>query len=142
MVPHLTCITSQSSAGVWCNGSSELFEWFRRRKQPYNENQILNDGLDYAMEFGSNWLQPIQSRLVKLYPKLSDIELDDYNSKCQAAMKTGHEQVYALAEESGKDASFEAFVASYSKSFPWVSDKNLKHIFSQGMYYAWKDMGW
>ena len=127
---------------VRCQGSLELFEWLRKRKQPYNESQILNDGLDYAMEFGSNWLQPIQSRLVKLYPKLSDIELDDYNSRCQTAMKAGHDQVYALAEQSGKDASFDAFVASYTKSFPWVNDKNLKHIFSQGMYYAWKDIGW
>lgn len=121
---------------------AELFEWFIRRKQPYNENQILNDGLDYALEFGSNWLQPIQFRLVKLYPELSETQLDNYNSQCQIAMKTGHEQVYALAELSGKDISFDTFVTSFTKSFPWVNDKNLKHIFAQGMYYARKDIGW
>jgi hypothetical protein len=125
-----------------CKGEFELFEWLRRRKQPYNENMILNDGLDYAMEFGSNWLQPIQSRLVKLYPELTENELDSFNSKCQTAMKTGHNQVYALAEEFGKDASIEVFSVNYSKSFPWVNKKNLKHVFSQGMYYAWKDIGW
>lgn len=119
-----------------------MFEWFRRRKKSYNENQILNDGLGYAMEFGSNWLQPIQSRLVKLYPELSETEIENYNSKCKTAMTTGHNQVYALAEQSGKDASFDIFAANYTKSYPWVNDKNLKHIFSQGMYYAWKDIGW
>lgn len=68
------------------------------------------------MEFGSNWLQPIQSQLVRLHPNLYDIELYDYNSRCQTEMKTGHVQDYALAEQSGKDASFEVFVASYAKS--------------------------
>ena len=128
-----------------CKGEFELFEWFewfRRRKKPYNESQILNDGLEYAMEFGSNWLQPIQSRLVKLYPELSEGELDSFNSKCKTAMTSGHDQVYALAEEFGKEVSFDVFSANYSKSFPWVNEKNLKYVFSQGMYYAWKDIGW
>lgn len=94
------------------------------------------------MEFGFNWLQPVQSRLAKLYPELSETELENYNLQCKTAMTRGHEQVYALAEQSGKDASFDIFAANYSTSYPWVNDKNLKHIFSQGMYYAWKDIGW
>jgi hypothetical protein len=119
-----------------------LLEWFRRREKPYDESQILNDGIDYAMEFGSNWLQPIQSRLLKLYPELSESELDNFNTKCKTAMTAGHYQVYVLAEELGKEVSFDLFLTNYSKSYPWVNEKNLKHLFSQGMYYAWKDIGW
>ncbi|OUS25883.1 hypothetical protein A9Q98_11325 [Thalassotalea sp. 42_200_T64] len=55
-----------------------MFEWFRKRKQPYDEIQILNDGLIYAMEFGENWLKQIQSRLIKLYPELSEDVLNKY----------------------------------------------------------------
>lgn len=118
-----------------------MFQWFRRPKKPYDEGQILNDGLEYALEFGSNWLQPIQSRLAKRYPELTESELDNFNSQSQASMTAGHKQVYTSVEQSGIEASFELFAASYCQKYPWVNEKNLKHVFSQGMYYACKDLG-
>ena len=118
-----------------------LFEWFRRRKQPYDEVHILNDGMHYAMEFGSNWLKPIQSRLVKLYPKLSEVELNKFNETCQKAMKGGHLIVYNIAEQENRLISFEEFIPIASKSFPWLNQKSLKHLYSQGCYYTWKDFG-
>jgi hypothetical protein len=118
-----------------------MFQWFRRPKKPYDENQILNDGLKFALEFGSNWLQPIQSRLAKRYPELTESELDNFNSQCQAAMAAGHEQVYTSFEQFGIEAFFELFAASYYQQYPWVNEKNLKRIFSQGMYYAYKNLG-
>lgn len=127
--------------GVRCKGESKLFKWFRRRKKPYDECQILNDGLDYAMEFGSNWLQPIHARLVRLYPELSESELDNYNSTCKTAMTSGHDQVYALVEEFGKNTSFDMFSTNFTKSFPWVNKKNVKHIFLKACITHGKIMG-
>ena len=118
-----------------------MFEIFKRLKQPYDEAQILNDGLRLAMAFGDDWLKPIQTRLVRLYPELDMRELDEYNNKCQFVMKAGHDLAYSLGKESGKKASFNNFRKNLGESFPWINDKNLKRLFSQGMYYAYKDFG-
>lgn len=42
------------------------------------DREILNAGLDLAMEFGPSWMQPIQGRLASRYPHLSTTELDAY----------------------------------------------------------------
>ena len=107
----------------------------------YEEAEILNDGLRLAMAWGKHWMQPIQSRLAKVYPDLSSGELDHYNAVCVAAMKFGHDTVYEMAKIAGKSTSKSEFETQFKGKYPWVNDKNLGHCFSQGMYYAWKDMG-
>jgi hypothetical protein len=111
---------------------------------------ILNHGLNLAMEWGKDWLQPIQSRLAKGYPKLTAKELDDYNKVCQEAMKAGHQLVDSLLSEQWKQNSWKTledvdsrilkplFRKSMNTQYPWVSEENLGRLFSQGMYYALK----
>ena len=77
------------------------------RKKSYKEENILNEGVSLAMEFGKNWLQPIQKRLSKKYPKLSTTELDEYNTKCQSAMKLGHDSMVKLAVKDGFNVKIE-----------------------------------
>ncbi|RYE26542.1 MAG: hypothetical protein EOP51_00300 [Sphingobacteriales bacterium] len=123
----------------------KLLELFRRRKN-YNEADILNAGLDMAMEFGKNWLQPIQERLGKKFPALKNSRLDHYNKICRGAMKAGQKFIYdtlAANQEPGhkidsKDlqVDFEQWMVA---RYPWVDQANLRRVFSQGMYYAWHD---
>ena len=103
--------------------------------------QILNAGLDMAMEFGAKWLRPIQERLHGRYPGLSKTELDEYNERCQAAMKLGHSELPECwrAAKSQKAGAFQLFRSRVLGIYPWVSGANLDHLFSQGCYYAWKD---
>ena len=111
-----------------------------------NEEKILNRGLELALEFGPNWLQPIQARLSKKFPDLQTEELDKYDSICRTAMKDGHEFIYKKLETAAdkkrkikeKDVSDELQLFLHTK-YPWVDSKNLKRIVSQGFYYAWKD---
>ena len=56
--------------------------------------EVFNVGLNLAMEWGEDWLQPIQRRLPIMTAR-----------------------------------------------FQWVNTDNLSRLFSQGMYYAWKDLG-
>ena len=118
-----------------------LLEWMFSKKEPYNKEDILNDGLHLAMAFGKDWLKPIQGRLAKKYPALSIDELNKYNNQCQEAMKFGHDTVYAMAEKQGKSTNKEDFQSRYSVEYPWAKPKNIKALFNQGMYYAHKDMG-
>jgi hypothetical protein len=122
-----------------------MFLWFKSRKtsEPAGSSRdtLLNKGLDLAMEGGENWLKPIQDRLALQHPELSQSELDEVNDICHAAMKFGHDCVYDLALKSGKNTKREDFEPLMRVRSPWVDPKNLSHLFSQGMYYAWKDTG-
>ena len=55
---------------------------------------LLNDGLELAMDWGENWLAPIQDRLHQRHPQLNPQQLDELNEACQDAMKFGHATAY------------------------------------------------
>jgi hypothetical protein len=103
------------------------------------EEALLNYALDLAQEWGKQWFKPIQPRLLEAYASLSEPELDRLNSIAQCAMKFGHDLVYSMAEQHGKKVDESTWREKYVARYPWVDEKNLRHLFSTGMYYAWKD---
>ncbi len=104
------------------------------------QDQILNAGLALAMEFGKNWLQPIQSRLAESFPDLSSHELDEYNSICKSAMEFGNQSIsIAIIKREGQELNYKEWEAAVLNSYPWINRENLAQLFSQAMYYAWKD---
>src|SRR5262245_22825421 len=99
-----------------------------------------------AMEFGPNWLQPIQKRLGEKYPHLSPEELDYCNVTCSKARDEGNNFIYLkLGEVAGKGQTItgnelELQLATFTNTkYQWISTENLGKLFSQGCYYAWKD---
>jgi len=115
-------------------------------KESPPENEILNSGLDFAMEFGENWLQPIRQRLLSKYDFLTKKQLDEYNLKCTEAMKIGQDLIYKTLidvsekHETIKEGQLKAILKSFMLSdYPWIDDENLSRLFSQGCYYAYKD---
>ena len=120
-----------------------LFGLFKSRP---TDKQILNAGLKFAMEFGVNWLQPINSRLANKYKFLSPQELEHYNSVCQKTMKTGHKYIYDRLSKleklsvkiSNSDLKNE-FNTHLKDEFEWINNSNLSNLYSQGHYYVHKD---
>ena len=105
----------------------------------YNPDPIiLNLGLNLAMAWGDDWLCDIQNRLSKLHPKLTKKELDFYNDTCKKAMNDGHKLVLACLADHGRDFDPVIFKTKYKEKYPWVSDSNNGHVYSQGMYYSMK----
>ncbi len=92
------------------------------------------------MEWGKDWLEPIQARLGARFPSLSAAELEAYNDLCRKSMFFGHEQVVVTYRRREKDQTrhFERFGAAVRAEYPWVSSDNLSQLFSQGCYYAMK----
>jgi hypothetical protein len=114
---------------------------FGRRAPPLNsgnDEALFNYALELAQEWGKEWLQPIQKRLQKVYPSLSQADLDRLNTVAQEAMKFGHDLVFTMLQEASEDVDESAWRKTYSARFPWVDEKNLKHLFSTGNYYARK----
>ncbi|GEM_PF-6121119 len=118
---------------------------------------ILNAGLQFAMEWGDPGAQPIQPRLQKSFPHVSESELNEVDRLCRKAL----ERAYALAESASRglkvskpffqkdiDALHKAerhfqmlkeqFPDELRKDFPWIEDATLEQLFSQGCYHAMK----
>lgn len=102
------------------------------------EAEILNCGLSLAMEWGENWLKPIQSRLAKEYPTLSPHELDNMNTICQTAMRFGHNLIYSVEKTNNHEVNQTEWQTKLLHRYPWINKANLGRLFSQSMYYAWK----
>ncbi|MBW3570973.1 MAG: hypothetical protein KY467_07695 [Gemmatimonadetes bacterium] len=102
---------------------------------------ILNAGLDLAMEFGPNWMQPIQARLAARHPRLSTEALDAYEAACRETMTWAHLRVPEHWNAVGGDEAeaFRRFKVQVLTAYPWISGKNLKRLWTQGRYYASKD---
>ena len=110
------------------------------------EEEILNTGLKLALEFGSDWLKPIQSRLSEKFPKLTEDELNRYDTICRSAMKQGHQFIQKKLEAAAKKKKkptandlIDDLRTFLHKENPWIDESNISSILSQGFYYAWKD---
>lgn len=119
---------------------------FNLPKQDSSEDLILNTGLALAMAFGTDWLKPINKRLIEKYSFLSPYESERYNSICQMAMSAGHKYIYArldklaILESTITATALKDELATHLKSkFNWINDTNLDKLYSQGCYYAYKD---
>lgn len=111
-----------------------------------NENEILNDGLEFAMEFGKNWLQPIQERLLKKYPNLESKNLDLCNEHSKSVLKLGNDFVYKFLDNLDRENQSitqnelkEKLNNTILEKYPWVNNKNINQLFFQSCYYAFKD---
>jgi hypothetical protein len=105
--------------------------------QPAFEATLLNAGLALAMAWGEDWLKPIQPRLKAQFPALDDTQADQVNTLCQAAMRHGHATVVSLGGP-GVPVHRDAWASVVLEPYPWISEDNLSHLYSQGMYYAMK----
>jgi hypothetical protein len=103
------------------------------------DGAILNDGLALSMDFGPDWLEPIQARLAKLHPELSKEQLDAYDARCRSIRDAAQARVAALARRTGDpDGVYEAWAAETRAEHSWISEPNLRHLYSQARYYMHK----
>ena len=116
-----------------------MLSWIRGlgHRRP-SSDALLNEGLALAMDWGDNWLSPIQARLHKLHPSLSAAELEECNATCQSAMHLAYEAVHASIRDGSSAVSLEALASIVRARHPWVDDENLARLLRQGIYYAAK----
>lgn len=127
--------------------NSKMLNLFKSESQDSKE-EILNNGYRMALEFGKNWLQPVNERLRKKYPKLSAEEIQEFSDTCHNIRKEGNQFIYnrlrQLTELQQKITEHELNIELtdwMGEHYPWVNNANIKRTISQGIYYAAKD-GW
>lgn len=103
-----------------------------------DDTRLLNEGLCLAMEWGENWLKPIQPRLCELHPELSRETLNEIDLFCRKAMQEAHELVKEMITNQGLNVNHEAYSRNLRERHPWINDENIARLHSQGMYYSLK----
>lgn len=104
-------------------------------------NKILNNGLDFSMDFGENWLVEIINRLSEKHPELTTSELDTCDKLCKKINKLAHDYVVKNPVKIGNEITFIDFTIfkDFMKSkYGWINEKNLRKLYSQSCYYALK----
>ncbi|MGE0322007.1 MAG: hypothetical protein AB7K71_04555 [Polyangiaceae bacterium] len=102
--------------------------------------ELANLALRLALEWGENWLEPIQERLAQIRPDLTPRELDG----CQAHAKRVFERALRVGREALKRDGLEGSAAADEarhallEAFPWLDEANLSRLVSQSLYYALK----
>jgi hypothetical protein len=104
-------------------------------------DELLNEGLGLAMNWGDSWLSPINARLQELHPHLGADEIEACNAACQGAMRLAFETVHTSMGGESKSLSVDALAPIVRARYPWVSDENVARLLTQGTYYAAKTGG-
>ncbi len=88
--------------------------------------ELLNRALDLSLEWGENWMKPINERIRAAYPELTEADSQTLNSWCAEASKFAHAKVekwYALEVE---DKAAKAMETTRQK-YPQINEHNLSH---------------
>lgn len=105
-------------------------------------DDILNVGLKLAMEFGPDFLKPINERLKHNFPELTDLELEMCNKFSYETANFGHDLVYRSWEGIHDPEIYRKLNADFKSQikskFEWMSEDNINRLFSQSCYFASK----
>lgn len=102
------------------------------------DEEILNVALDMVLEWGENFGKPVMDRLRARFPDLTPAEAEHYDKigrDIKSAAYNIVEKAYIATKSAGDSA------AAIRAKYPLLSDDNISHLISQGMYYAWHDNG-
>lgn len=101
-------------------------------------NDILNIAMNLSLEWGENWLIPVDERLRAIVPNISVEEA----KRVDIFIRDAREDIFKVVEQHYLKEITEMQLKSIVKEkYPFLNDDNYKRLLGQGMYYAWKDNG-
>lgn len=100
---------------------------------------LKNLALGLALDWGPDWLQPIQARLAGLAPELDAQQRDALNALAQRVMRFGRKAMEdAMRLRGGQPAvpDLDALRGRLGPEFGWIDHERLSRLHSQSAYYA------
>jgi hypothetical protein len=100
----------------------------------------LNVLYDAALEFGENFRRPVVELAAERLPHLPPEErerLAGAVTQCRADVEDHIVGMYATYGDSWPDHAKDEAHDWIAEHFPWMSEENISHGISQGVYFAW-----
>lgn len=118
-------------------------EWLRRLfHRRASREELLREGIALAMDWGDDWLSPINTRLRERHRYLRPAELATVNDECQAAMRWGHEIMHDQLRDGAGSVDAGGFARLIRERHAWVDDETMARLLKQSIYYAAKTGGY
>ena len=97
--------------------------------------ELLNLALEFKTEWGENFKQPIDERILRKFPALTTAEIKELDKIADEADSF----ICDLAEQELDGKILESDIISQTRlRFPWINDGNLFRLKNIGMFYARK----
>lgn len=94
--------------------------------------------MNLSLEWGENWLRPVDERLKAIFKSIND----DEAKRIDIFIREAREDIFKMVEQHYlKELSEEQLKLNLKEKYSFLNDDNYKRLLSQGMYYAWKDNG-
>ncbi len=103
--------------------------------QNKKEAAIWNDAVLLSLEWGEWWLKPINSRIQARHRNISDDEAETLNDMAKEVQDFCFD---LFQQEFDKKITLDEAQRLMIKKYPWLVERNLVRLQSQGMYYARK----
>lgn len=105
-------------------------------------SEILNVALSLSMEFNPNLDKPINSRLRKVYPKLTRMERKGFDKYCQEIIANGRNYMKSHFDSIRTENDLEVMKKEFARKMrlgnSWINDVNVNTFFNQSYNYASK----
>lgn len=102
-----------------------------------SRNKILNKVFNKSLEFGENWLLPIDEIVEKMYPELPAEEKAKIALTVDKSRKKIFDFIYNNYKYNNEenDKAIKKGARDLIKHFyPWINEKNIKKSINQGFY--------
>ena len=110
-------------------------------KAPIDASQFapdtLNLALELSLEWGENWLQPINERILLARPQLAPDDAETLNAWCVEVRTFAFAEVHPWYGREVEDKAERALEGA-RRRYPKIDEENLSRLYNQGMYYAWR----
>lgn len=100
------------------------------------DGDVYNTAVLLSLEMGGNWRQPIQERLRRYFPGISEEEADQLNGHCREMMDFSIRLAEKLHFE--HSCSREQATQLIKQEYPKLEEKNLTSLFAQAEWCALK----
>ena len=102
------------------------------------DDTYMNILYDAALEFGANWRRPLVELANERLPNLNQSDCEELCFLVERAREGIEKYIENHYEfEKGLTVPEEEVILWIKQNYPWLSDKNISHGMSQGLYYAW-----
>ncbi len=98
-------------------------------------HEIVNAAMKLSLEWGPDYGKPIQARLMKMFPEVTQVQADELEDLCKQIKRFSFDLYLQVPAGKMTDSGVQAKIR---ERYPFLSREVIQRISVQGMYYAHK----
>lgn len=105
------------------------------KPSPSASHELVNAAMKLSLEWGADFGKPIQARLMKMFPEVTQAQADELEELCKQIKRFSFDLYFQVPAGKMTDSGVQAKIREH---YPFLSHEVVQRISVQGMYYAHK----